>query len=496
MTPIRTRFAPSPTGAPHIGNIRTALFAWLFAQHHEGTFLLRIEDTDQTRLQEGSIEAIIDSLHWLGITIDEGVMSADGREKGLHGPYIQSQRLSIYHHHIQHLLETGAAYPCICTKERLDELKKQQEIQNMPPGYDGACRTCDIPIQKKLQAIGTHPIRLAMPQEGIITFEDSIRGIVSFDLALQDDPIILKSDGFPTYHLASVVDDHEMTISHVIRGEEWISSTPKHIVLYQAFRWDQPVFAHLPMILGRDKSKLSKRHGAQSVLEYKQQGYPPQALMNFLALLGWNPGTDQEIFSKNELINAFSLNRVQKSPAIFNTEKLDWLSHHYITTLPDTQLLETILPWLKQAGCPIERYSQDQLLLITKIAQQRISAFSKVGEEVNYLWDTTPLVDASILIDKKSSAEKTLVILNAIYEFFHQTELSGTLTVETISQSIEQWREKQGYGRGEILWPLRVAVTRLKNSPGVYETICVIGLEETRARIDQGRKLLETFVQT
>src|SRR3989344_2939014 len=388
MTPIRTRFAPSPTGAPHIGNIRTALFAWLFAKHHQGTFLLRIEDTDQARLQKGSLEAIIESLHWLGITIDEGII-ADGAEKGLHGPYIQSQRLSTYHHHILRLLETGDAYPCVCTKERLEELKKQQKTQGMPPGYDNACRTRDIPIQEKIQSIGAYPIRLAMPQQGIVTFEDSIRGTVSFDLALEDDPIILKSDGFPTYHLASVVDDHEMNISHVIRGEEWISSTPKHSVLYQAFGWNQPVFAHLPMILGSDRSKLSKRHGAQSVLEYQQQGYLPQALMNFLALLGWNPGTDQEIFSKDELINTFSLDRVQKSPAIFNTEKLDWISHHYITTLSDTQLLKTSLTWLKQAECPIERYSQDQLLLITKIAQQRISAFSKMGEEVSYLWNTT-----------------------------------------------------------------------------------------------------------
>ena len=495
MNLVRTRFAPSPTGAPHIGNIRTALFAWLFAKHHNGKFVLRIEDTDQARLKAGSVKAILESLLWLGITIDEGVMSAEGGETGRYGPYLQSQRLSLYQGHVMKLLETGAAYPCMCDNARLEQLKKTQVTQGLPSGYDGKCRTRSWSDEQKKDAIGSLPIRLAMPKEGTLTFEDMIRGNVSFDLSLQDDPIILKSDGFPTYHLASVIDDHAMLISHVIRGEEWISSTPKHISLYNAFSWEPPAFAHLPMILGAGKSKLSKRHGAQSVLDYQKLGYLPDALRNFLVLLGWNPGTNQEIFSSSELIELFSLERVQKSPAIFNMEKLNWLSHHYISTLSDTALLDSALPWLKKAGCPTDQYSQKQLLLITKIAQQRISFLSAIGEETAYLWDTQPIQDPLILIEKKSSIEHTVAILAGLIELFQNNDISENTPCEEITNIVEQWREQQGHARGEILWPLRVSVTRLKHSPGVYETIQIIGSKETIVRLNQARDLLSSQKQ-
>ena len=436
------------------------------------------------------MEKIIQSLAWMGISPDEGIMSHNLEEKGKNGPYIQSQRLEMYQGYTKVLLEKGLAYPCTCSPERLSTLREEQQKRNLPPGYDGHCKT-EEPTHNTQDYIGKHAIRLAMPNNGNASFQDLIRGEVTFNLSLEDDPVVLKSDGFPTYHLASVIDDHEMKITHVIRGEEWISSAPKHLELYRALDWRPPRFAHLPMILGPDKSKLSKRHGAQSVLEYKEQGYLPEALRNFLALLGWNPGNDKEILTEKELIKEFSLENVQKSPAVFDVEKLNWMNHKYIQLLSNDDLLLHAKPWLKKAGCPLEKYSNDQLVLIAKLAQERIENFSQLAEFVRYIWDEDLTYEPSILVHKKSTKQDTIKVLQEL-ELLFKEDISS-VEVENLTNKVEAWRETKSLDRGTVLWPLRIAVTGLKNSPGVYETIEILGKTETLNRIQKATVLLEAM---
>ena len=317
---IRVRYAPSPTGYPHVGNIRTALFNWLYARHSGGSFIVRIEDTDQSRSVEGAIENILESLEWLGIDWDEGPIVG-----GSFGPYLQSERLSIYHTTVERLLEQGNAYYCICSPEELDSMRKEQQRLGKPTGYDRRCRSAQ---HSKNNKSGVNPVvRFATPIEGPpVTSNDLIRGEVKIELPVIDDFVILKSDGFPTYHLANVVDDHKMQISHVMRAEEWLPSTPRHVLLYKALAFEPPIFAHLPMILGPDRSKLSKRHGATTLLEYRDEGYLPEAMLNFLVLLGWSLDDKTEVMALKELVENFSLSRIGKSPAIFDIPKLEWMN--------------------------------------------------------------------------------------------------------------------------------------------------------------------------
>ena len=328
---IRTRFAPSPTGELHLGGARTALFAYLFARQNKGKFFLRIEDTDLDRLVKGADKRIIESLNWLGIKFDSQ-------------PIYQSKRLKIYQKFAKKLVAENKAYWCHCSPEKLAQMRQEQIQNKIAPKYDGCCRDKNLKEQKGAV------VRLKMPAVGEITVNDLIRGEVIFKNELLDDPVLLKSDNYPTYHLANVIDDYQTKISHVIRSEEWLSSTPKHLVLYQAFGWPAPQFAHLPMILGSDKAKLSKRHGATAVLDYKKQGYLPEALINFIAFLGWNPGTEKEIFSLEELIKEFSLERVNESAAIFNLEKLNWLNGYYLRQMQIDELTKKCLPYLEDRG--------------------------------------------------------------------------------------------------------------------------------------------------
>lgn len=326
MKKVRTRIPPSPTGMFHVGSLRTALFDYLFAKKTGGDFLLRIEDTDRERLVAGATENIVESLYWAHIPPDEGVMLSDKNEivqSGDVGPYIQSERLDIYKIYSEQLLEQGDAYYCFCTKERLDDLRKMQELNKQPTGYDGQCKTLSKEVVKEKRDAGTsHVVRLNMPDEGVTTWNDMVRGEVSFENKLIDDQVLMKADGFPTYHLAVIVDDHLMNITHIFRGEEWLSSTPKHIVLYHMFGWDIPEYAHLSLLVNEKKQKLSKRHGDVSVFDFTKKGYLPEAMVNFVAFLGWNPGTDQEIFTLEELVAAFDFKNVHKSPAVFNYESL------------------------------------------------------------------------------------------------------------------------------------------------------------------------------
>ena len=334
--PVRVRFAPSPTGYPHLGNIRTALFNWLFARHNNGTFVLRIEDTDAARKVEGAVEIIMESLQWLGLDWDEG-------------PYFQSQRLQHYREMADRLVEEDKAYLCYCSPERLDEVRREQTKRKQPPGYDRHCRSLTKEQKAEMEASGITPVvRFKSPLEGQTSFNDLIKGEVTFENKVLDDFVLLKSDGYPTYHLANIIDDHIMNISHVLRADEWLSSTPRHILLYQAVGWEPPQFAHLPMILGPDRAKLSKRHGATAINEYRDKGYLPEAMINFLSLLGWSLDDKTELLSRDEIISHFSLERVSKTAAVFNNEKLDWMNGIYIRTLSIDEFAERAVPFLER----------------------------------------------------------------------------------------------------------------------------------------------------
>ncbi|MGA8015311.1 MAG: glutamate--tRNA ligase [Candidatus Dormiibacterota bacterium] len=336
MTPIRTRFAPSPTGYLHLGNVRTALFAWLAARSTGGSFILRIEDTDQGRYIPEGEAAILETLHWLALDWDEGPEVG-----GPFGPYIQSLRLDLYRVHADSLVESGNAYWCTCSPERLSAMRAEQERRHQPPRYDRRCLTRQGEVAAERAAGMRAVLRLRMP-EGVTVWDDVIRGRVQFSNAEIDDQVLLKSDGFPTYHLAVVVDDHLMEITHVIRSDEWIPSTPKHLAIYAALGWEPPLFCHVPQVLGEDRQKLSKRRGARTVMEYAEAGYVPEALINAMALLGWSSGTAQELFTRDELIAAFSLDRIQSSPALFDSHRLDSLNGLHIRRLPTEELVEAL----------------------------------------------------------------------------------------------------------------------------------------------------------
>ena len=335
---VRVRYAPSPTGATHVGNVRTAIFTWLFARANDGAFVVRVEDTDQNRNVEGSIDTLLDALAWLGLDWDEGPDKG-----GPYGPYYQSQRLRLYHEAADALLANGRAYRCYCTPERLAELRRSRNRQDGASGYDGRCRDLDAAERAAHERDGAPAaVRFAMPRDGTTTLYDVIHGEVTFENRLVDDFVMLRSNGFPTYHLANVVDDHHMKISHVMRGDDWISSSPRHVRLYEALGWDAPQFAHLPMILAPDRSKLGKRHGAASVLDYREMGYLPQTMVNFLSLLGWSLDDKTDIISRDDLVRNFTIERVSKAGAVFNVEKLNWMNGAYIRALTAGELADAL----------------------------------------------------------------------------------------------------------------------------------------------------------
>ena len=403
--PVRVRFAPSPTGRPHVGNIRTALFDWLFARHTGGKFILRIEDTDVARKVEGAVEAIMDGLRWLGLDWDEGPEVG-----GDYGPYFQSQRLELYQEAAERLVAQGDAYYCYCSPERLEAMRRSRSARKQPPGYDRHCRDLSPQERAQKEAEGIMPVvRFKTPLEGQTRFNDLIYGDVVFENSTIDDFVLLKSDGYPTYHLANVVDDHAMEISHVIRAEEWISSTPRHLLLYQALGLEPPQFVHHPMILGPDRAKLSKRHGAVSILEYREQGYLPETMFNFLALIGWSLDDKTEIMSRQELVDNFSLERIGKTGAIFNREKLDWMNGVYIRSLSVDDFTQRALPFLDKGLPPqVKRpLSIDYVRQIMPLIQERARTLAEVPELVEFFFVDELDYDAGLLIDKKMTREAT-----------------------------------------------------------------------------------------
>ncbi len=466
---IKTRFAPSPTGELHIGGARTALFAYLFAKHEGGDFLLRIEDTDRERFVEGATERIIEAMKWLGIITDN-----------VDEPMIQSERKETYKKHALELVEKGAAYICTCTKERLEELRKDQEAKGTPTGYDRHCRELSnngsrITNYEKLPEGAV--IRLKMPESGKIVVNDLIRGKVEFDTALQDDPIIMKSDGFPTYHLAVVVDDHDMGITHVIRAEEWLSSTPKHHTLYDAFGWPKPEFAHLPMILGPDKKKLSKRHGATAVLDYRKEGYLPEAIVNFIALLGWNPKDEREEFDLKGLVKEFKIENVQKSPAVFNVDKLNSINERYIRELGKSGELGR-LEILGELGM-----SEGELELAGR------GGFKTLKEIANYVVELRkePEYPTELLVFKKSDRERTLVGLKKVLEKMKKIKEygEGKEIEEDYQRILEKVVLENGLANGDVFWPVRVALSGAEKSPSPVELMLTLGKDESLKRIER-----------
>lgn len=459
---IRTRFAPSPTGELHIGNARSALFAFLFARHSEGKFFLRIEDTDRERFVEGATERIVENLKWLGMNFDN--------ESEL---MIQSGRLPIYRKHAEQLVNEGKAYICTCSKEKLAEARAQSEKSGQPFRYPGFCREAGIKFSDTKE--GEFVVRMKMPQSGKVVVDDIIRGKVEFDYSLLDDQILLKSDGYPTYHLAVIVDDHEMEVTHVLRAEEWLSSTPKHLVLYQMFGWEAPQYGHLPIILAPDRTKLSKRHGATSVTEFRKLGYLPEALVNYMALLGWNPKDNREFFTLEELAAEFKIENVNKSPAIFDIVKLNSINEHYIVLgIKNEELrIKNILT----QEFEIEP-TQGELDLIGR------GGFSTLKQAADYILTLRkePEYEASALIFRKSDREKTLKGLQEIelriknYEVWENTELQ--LLLESVVK-------ETGLDNGSVFWPVRVALSGEEKSPSPVELMVALGKEESLKRIEK-----------
>jgi nondiscriminating glutamyl-tRNA synthetase len=482
---IKTRFAPSPTGFLHIGGLRAALFAYLYSNHHGGKFVLRVEDTDRERFVEGGMENMINSLHWAGIEIDEGVdMDESGSiiQKGDCGPYIQSERLEIYKTHVDELVDNDHAYPCFCSKERLGELREIQEANKQPTGYDGHCRALDKDeVKKKIEVGESYVVRMKMPDEGVTKVQDLVRGEVEFKNELIDDQVILKADGFPTYHLAVVVDDHHMGISHVIRGEEWLPSTPKHVVLYNMFGWEAPEFAHISLLVNEKRQKLSKRHGDVSVHDYIDKGYLPEALNNFSALLGWNPGDDREVFSMDELIKEFDFDKVGKAAAVFDLEKLNWFNKHYIMSLTPEDLAEKCESFYKNSGVEV---GNQNLAAIVKLEQGRANTLLDIVENTGFIFANELDYEPELLVWKKSTKEDAKNKLQELKELLDTFD-DGDYKEETLETKIGEWIKEKEYGMGDVLWPMRVALSGQKNSPGPFEIAAVLGKEKTLTRVGE-----------
>ena len=481
-TEVRVRFAPSPTGFLHIGGARTAIYNWLLARHYGGKFLLRIEDTDRNRYVPDALTDIMTSLRWLGIDWDEGPEVG-----GDYGPYFQSERLGFYHKYAKQLVAEGKAYYCFCTSERLEQLRKDQETNKQPVGYDRHCmHLTDQELQANEAAGLKSVIRFKIPGQGRTIIKDLLRGEPGFDNHTLDDFVLLKSDGYPTYHLANVIDDHLMKISHVMRGDEWITSTPRHVLLYQALGWEPPKFAHLPIFLAPGGGKLSKRHGATSVREYREKGYLPEALFNFLLLLGWNPGTEQEMFSLTEAAKVFTIERINVSPVAFSTEKLDWFNGMYIRSLSIEDLAKRCLPYLQQAGllpepCPAERYQY--LLEVIPLVRERMKSITEVAELTDYFFNNKiPAPEKELIIPKKMDLQQTLAALEGAARVL--PEVSADFREADMEAVLRSLAQELGLHDGQVFMPLRVAVTGRTATPGIFETMHVLGKERVLQRIE------------
>ncbi len=468
---VRVRFAPSPTGIPHIGNSRTALFNWLFAKHHQGKFIVRIEDTDRKRLVPGSQEKIMEILDVLGIKEDESY-----RHGGPYGPYIQSQRLHLYQKYAHQLVKEGKAYYCFCSPERLAKIRKEQQKKGLIPKYDRHClHLSKDEVEEKLKGGQKYVIRLKVPDDKDISWNDLIQGKITINTANIDDQILLKSDGYPTYHLAVVIDDHLMKINYVLRGSEWISSTPKHLLLYQAFGWQPPKFGHFPLILGPDKSKLSKRHGAKSVLDYVDEGYLPEALVNFMAFLGWNYEDNSAILTLEELVKLFDLDRIGKSNPIFDRQKLDYFNREHIRRLPLTELAKRLGKYLP-ADYPLKGDKFNRLVELCQPRMTNLKDFLSLTEFV-YPQKTAESKDLAKYL-------KTTEVREVVKNIRQKLTQIKEWKVSSIKEVIEEEVERSSLSRGKVFMALRIAVLIRPVTPPLFESIALLGKELTLRRLD------------
>jgi glutamyl-tRNA synthetase len=484
--PVRVRFAPSPTGYPHVGNIRTAMFNWLMARHTGGKLVLRIEDTDVARRVEGAVAAIMDGLKWLGLDWDEGPDVG-----GDYGPYYQSQRLELYRQATERLVAQGDAYYCYCSPERLEEMRAEQVRRKQPPGYDRHCRDLSPQERAEQQAKGITPVvRFKVPLEGQTTYNDVIWGDITFEHSTIDDFVLLKSDGYPTYHLANVVDDHAMKISHVIRAEEWISSVPRHLLLYRALGLEPPQFVHHPMILGPDRAKLSKRHGAVSILEYRAQGYLPETMLNFLSLIGWSLDDKTEIMSRQELVDNFSLDRIGRTGAIFNREKLDWMNGVYIRSLSTDDFAQRVLPLLeKHLPSQVKRpLSFDYVKEIVPLIQERARTLVEVASLAEFFFVDKLDYDAELLIGKNMDRSSAARALKAAGDGLAQLASFDTESLEAL---LRPMAVELGLKTGQFFGTLRVATTGRTAAPPLFQTMAVLGKERCQWRIEAALAMLE-----
>lgn len=479
----RVRFAPSPTGYLHVGGLRTALYNYLFAKKENGKFVLRIEDTDRKRFVEGTVESLLDTLAWVGLEFDEGP-----NKEGDFGPYFQSERLEIYKKYANDLINQGKAYNCFCSAERLDNLRKEQQKLKLPQAkYDKLClHLPNEKIQENLASGISKVIRLNVEPGNNVIFDDVIRGHVEFESDNIDDQVLIKSDGFPTYHLANIVDDHLMGITHVIRGEEWLTSTPKHILLYDYFGWKKPVFAHLPLLLNPDKSKLSKRQGDVAVEDYRDKGYLKEALINFVALLGWNPGDEQEIFNLEELIEKFSLERVHKAGAVFNVEKLKWLNAEHLRRKPDEEILKMLKDELSRSDYKEKLFDDKYLLQIIEAMKPRIEFAYELITKCPYFYKQEFEYDNDI-IKKRWTAETH----RHLTRFCDNITRLNTPGKEEFEQALIKTSEELNISKGKLIHPLRLALSGIGTGPGIYDLLYILGKEESINRINRALEIIK-----
>ena len=473
---MRLRFAPSPTGALHIGSVRTTLYNYLFARQRDGTLILRIEDTDQDRLVAGAIDSIYDGLRWLGITWNEGP-----QEGGPHAPYVQSERLPLYQRHAQELVDKGAAYYCFCSKERLAALRAAQEARHEITRYDRHCR--NIPPTEAAERAKTEPhvVRQKVPDEGTLAIDDLVHGRIEWQANTIEDQVLLKSDGFPTYHLAVVVDDHVMGITHIMRGEEWMASVPKHLLIYQAFGWDVPPMAHFPSVLGPDGKKLSKRHGSTAVSQFREDGYLPEALINYLALIGWSPGTEEEVFSMDDLVRVWKIEQVQSAGGKWDKERLDYFNGVWIRKLSVGELVQRLEPFV-----PAE-WDRPTLARIAPHIQERMKTLKDAQELIRFLFTDDIGYEKVLLIPKKSDRETTVLVLARARAILGDVE---PFVSASIQPALEGLAMELGWSKGDLNGVIRMAVTGRKVGPPLYESLEVLGKEKSLKRIEKAQELL------
>lgn len=476
---VRVRFAPSPTGFLHIGSLRTALYNYLFAKHHGGVCVLRIEDTDRTRLVDGAMEEQIESLRWAGVVFDEGPHVG-----GSYGPYVQSERFDLYRTYGMQLVASGHAYYAFDTSEELDAMRVRQQAAGIAPRYDRTTMRNQYTLgehetDRLLQSNADHVIRLKVPHTTEIRFHDAVRGEVTVQGREVDDQILLKSDGFPTYHLANVVDDHLMEITHVIRAEEWLPSTPKHILLYEAFGWTAPTFAHVPLLLNPDRTKMSKRHGDVMVRDFRAKGYFPDALVNFVSLCGWNPGTDREVYSMSELIEHFTLERVNKAGAVFDYKKLDWMNGEYLRSKDPRDLAAMVLPALQEAGYPF--IEPDYVARVIGLVRERIHFVHDVVAFADYIF--TDVVNVDDEYRAKHWKPDTSELLRALADRYVNIEQWDHTTLNDLTAA---FATEHNVKTGALMHPLRVVLTGKQVGAGVYDTMEVLGKERCMTRLRNG----------